>query len=141
MHIISRFILMFTLLAGTLPGFSQDKQPVRPYSSARASHGMLYVSGQIGINPVTGKLANETFEKEVSTVMGNIREILHQSGLELSAIVNVTVYLKDISQYAAFNKLYTSYFTAPFPARSCVAVKDLALGASLEISVVAALKE
>lgn len=141
MHTIGRFILMFTLLAGALPVLSQDKQPVKPYSSARASHGMLYVSGQIGIDPVTGKLANETFEKEVSAVMGNIRDIIRQSGLTLSDIVNVTVYLKDINQYAAFNKLYTSYFTAPFPARSCVAVKDLALGASLEISVVAAFKE
>ncbi|ASZ13481.1 Rid family detoxifying hydrolase [Chitinophaga pendula] len=141
MHIIGKVILVFILLAGALPVFSQEKQPVRPYSSARASHGMLYVSGQVGIDPATGKLANETFEKEVSVVMGNIREILRQSGIDLSAIVNVTVYLKDMSQYAVFNRLYTLYFTAPFPARSCVAVKDLAAGANLEVSVVASLKE
>ncbi len=97
----------------------------------------VFISGQIGIDPSSGKLQNESFELEAHQVMQNLRAILRAEGLGYNELVNVTVYLKDMGRYDAFNNVYQGYFTKHYPARVCIAVKDLPSGANIEISAIA----
>jgi 2-iminobutanoate/2-iminopropanoate deaminase len=113
-------------------------EPVGPYSQAVVANGMLFVAGQLGIDPVTRKLVEGGVEKEVVRIMENIRAILAARGLNLTHVVNTTIFMKDLSQFAKVNQLYSTYFTEEFPARTTVGVADLPAGAAIEIAVVAA---
>ena len=116
-------------------------QSVAPISTAIKANGFLFVSGQVGRNPETGKLQSETFESETHQVMKNIGTILQEAGLTFDDVVSVTIYLKDMKQYAQVNEVYKTYFSGAFPTRTCIAVLDLPVGASVEMTVTAALRQ
>lgn len=111
---------------------------IGPYSQAIEANGMLFVSGQIPINPQTGELSNGTIQEQTKLVMDNIGAILKAAGYGYENIVKTTCLLADISDFADMNKVYAEYFKENPPARSSFAVKDLPKGARLEIEVMAA---
>ena len=105
---------------------------VGPYSQAIASNGFIYTSGQIPIDPATGKIEAATIEEQTEQVMKNL-----QGGVSFDRVVKTTCFLSDINDFAAFNGVYAKYFTEQAPARSCVQVAALPLGAKVEVEVVA----
>ena len=110
---------------------------IGPYSQAVMAGGMLFVSGQIPINPQTGELSTADISEQTKLVMDNIGAILKAAGLSYENIVKTTCLLADISDFADMNKVYAEYFPTNPPARSAFAVKDLPKGARLEIEVIA----
>lgn len=133
-------LLIACTFSGAALAQSNNKAPL-PFSPYRAVNGFIFVSGQIGVEPQSGKLVTGSFADEVKQTMANIQAVLQQAKVDFSNVVSVTVYLKDISQFAAFNKVYTEYFQPPLPTRTCVAVKELVLGANVEITVTAAVSD
>ena len=109
---------------------------IGPYSQAVKAGGMLYVSGQLPIDPATGALVEKDITCQARQIMKNINAILSQAGYSQADVVKTTCFLADMGDFAAFNEVYGSYFTSR-PARSCVAVKDLPKGALAEVEVVA----
>lgn len=107
-----------------------------PYSQAIQAGNFLYLSGQIGIDPATGKLAGDTAAEQAERIGKNIEAILAAAGLSMENVVKTTCFLADIGDFAAFNAVYAKYFVSK-PARSCVAVKDLPAGALCEIEAIA----
>lgn len=107
-----------------------------PFADAYISGDALYISGQIGIDD-TGKLVNNGFEAEATQVMENLGNVLRKSRLHYKNLVNVTIYLTSMDNYAAANTIYSKYFDKKFPARVCVAVKELPRQAHIEIAAVA----
>lgn len=114
--------------------------PRLPFSKAVISKGMLYISGQIGIDPTTNSLPSTGIEAEAGQVMKNLGEVLHGFGLTHDDLVSVTIYLKSMGNYAATNTVYSRYFSGNFPARVCIAVHDLPLNANIEIAGIAETK-
>lgn len=112
-------------------------RPVGPYSQAVIAGNLVFVSGQIPIDPATGKLVEGDFEAQVRRVMENVRAILEAAGLTLDDIVKVTAYLKDPAKFQDFNRVYSEYFKGSFPARTTVFVQELPAGAQIEIDVIA----
>ncbi|MBQ4407990.1 MAG: RidA family protein [Bacteroidales bacterium] len=110
---------------------------IGPYSQAVMAGGMLFVSGQIPINPQTGELSTADISEQTKLVMDNIGAILKAAGFTYENIVKTTCLLADINDFAAMNKVYAEYFQTNPPARSAFAVKDLPKGARLEIEVIA----
>ncbi len=136
MTAIKTMLLIFSCL-GFAPSFAQESGRTQPPFSPSVGHdGLLFVSGQIGLSK-DNKLPNGTFSAEASQSIENVQSVLKEAGLTLKDVLSVTVYLKDIKQFEEFNQVYQRYFHAPFPARTCVAVKELVMGASVEISVIA----
>ncbi len=113
-------------------------KPVGPYSQAIEVGNTLYLSGQIGIDPSTGELL-QNFEDQARQVLRNVEEVLKEAGYRKDNIVKVVIYLTDISRFKEFNSLYEDFFrdVNPKPARVTVGVKELPLGAQIEIEVVA----
>jgi 2-iminobutanoate/2-iminopropanoate deaminase len=112
--------------------------PIGPYSQAVACNGMLYVSGQIPLNPVTGEIVSESIEAEALMVMENLKAVLTEAGIDFSHIVKTTIFLSDMGSFAAVNGVYGSYFSGGgFPARETVAVKTLPRNVNVEISAIA----
>jgi len=112
-------------------------RPVGPYAQAVKAGGWLYVSGQIPIDPRTGELVKGPFELQVRTVLDNIARILEAGQSSLAGVIKVTIFLTDMSLFEQFNTIYTEYFGAFHPARSCVAVHRLPKDAPVEIEAVA----
>jgi len=112
--------------------------PVGPYSQAVEAGGVLYLSGQIGIDPATGKL-REGFGNQVRQIFSNVEEVLRSAGYSRKNIVKVTVYMTDLSRFGEFNNLYAEFFADvdPKPARVTVGVKELPLRAEVEVEIVA----
>jgi len=92
-----------------------------PYSQGLAMNGFLFVSGQGAIDPATSEIVPGTIEEQTRLTMDNIRSILAAGGCSMDDIAKVTVYLADMADFERFNAVYRTYFTAPLPARSCVA--------------------
>lgn len=115
-----------------------EKAPaaIGPYSQAVACGGFLFLSGQLGIDPKTGGLADGTVADEARQACENIGAILREAGLGFENVVKTTCYLVDMADFAAFNAVYAEYFKS-LPARSCVAVQALPKGGRCEIEVVA----
>lgn len=111
-----------------------------PFTPSLRVDNLLFISGQVGINPESSKLANENFDAEVKQVMENLQAQLHGHGLALEDLVSTTIYLKDMKNYAALNERYSSYFENKYPTRTCIAVLDLPANASVEISGIAHFK-
>lgn len=107
-----------------------------PLSGAYEARGLVFVSGQIHMH--NGQLVGTTIEEKMSVIVSNIQNILNEAGLTLNDIVKVTLYLTDMSQLPALNKVYINYFQHPLPARTAIGVSSLPLGASLEMEVIAA---
>ena len=118
-----------------------DKAPaaIGPYSQAIDSGaGLVFVSGQLPIDPATGAFPEGGVKEQTKQSLLNAKAILEMAGLNLSAVVKTTVFLADMGDFAAMNEVYAHFFSAPFPARSAVAVKTLPKGALVEIECIAA---
>lgn len=110
---------------------------IGPYSQAVYANGILYISGQIPINPSTGKLV-EGIEKETHQVMKNLQSILHSAEMNFSNVVKTTIYLKNIDDFSIVNEIYSSYFEfGNYPARETVQVSCLPKNVDVEISMIA----
>ena len=111
---------------------------IGPYSQAISSAaGLVFVSGQLPINPETGAFQEGGVKEQTRQSLLNAKAILEQAGLGLGNVVKTTVFLADMGDFAAMNEVYSQFFTAPFPARSAVAVKTLPKGALVEIECIA----
>lgn len=115
----------------------QAPVPIAPYSQAVEANGLIFVAGQIGLNPQTRQLVTGGFEAEAMQVMDNIKAILQAANLKMDDIVNTTIYLKDVANFQKINDIYGKYFNGNFPARTTVGINNLPGGASVEIAVVA----
>lgn len=109
---------------------------IGPYSQAIDTGSFVFISGQIPVNPATGEIP-EGIEAQAAQSMANIKAILAEAGLTMDNVVKTTVFLADMSLFADMNKVYAENFTAPFPARSAVAVKELPKQVLFEIEVIA----
>jgi 2-iminobutanoate/2-iminopropanoate deaminase len=142
-HIILLFLISYGVGASAQHKeiVKTDKAPVpiAPYSQGVKSNGLLFVAGQIGLNPTDRKLVEGGIEAETNQIMENIRAIVEAAGSKLDDIVNTTIYLKNINDFAKVNEIYGKYFTGNFPARTTIGVANLPGGANIEIAVVAAL--
>jgi 2-iminobutanoate/2-iminopropanoate deaminase len=111
--------------------------PIGPYNQAIKAGNMLFVSGQIALDPSTGELLMENIEQEANQVMKNIGSILSEAGAGFEDIVKTTIFLSDMSLFAEVNEIYGKYFSSNFPARETVAAKGLPKNVNVEISVTA----
>ena len=109
---------------------------VGAYSQAVKSENLLFCSGQIALDPVSGVLTGSDIQAQTEQVMQNISALLAASGASFDDVVKTTCFLADINDFAGFNAVYAKYFTGK-PARSCVAVSALPKGASVEVEVIA----
>lgn len=115
-----------------------DKAPaaIGPYSQAKIAGGLVFTSGQIPINPATGKIESDDVAKQTEQVCVNVSNVLKAAGSNLDKVIKTVCFISDMSYFAAFNEVYEKYFTSK-PARSCVAVKDIPKGAKVEIETIA----
>ncbi len=113
-------------------------QAIGPYSQAMKVDNMLFTSGQIPLDPATGKLVEGDIQAQARRVFDNLKSIIEAAGFKMSDVIKATVFLKDINNFKAVNEVYATYFSQPFPARSAFQVAALPLGAELEIEVIAA---
>jgi 2-iminobutanoate/2-iminopropanoate deaminase len=111
--------------------------PVGPYSQAILAGGMLFVSGQIPLNPSTGELEMDSIEEATHRVMKNIEALLEAAGLDIEQVVKTSIFLKDLNDFQAVNTIYASYFPGIPPARETVQVSRLPLDVNIEISCIA----
>ena len=116
----------------------QAPAAIGPYSQAIVTGSLVFTSGQIPIDPATGRIETASVEAQVRQAIENLSAILQAAGSDLTHVVKTTCYLKHISDFAAFNALYETYFPGK-PARSCVEVAALPKGALVEIEAVAEL--
>ena len=108
-----------------------------PLSGACEANGLVYVSGQIHADEQLN-LVGDTIEEQLAAAMANVKKVLTASGLTLDDVIRVQLYLTDLSQLPALNKVYGQYFKEPLPVRTAIGVAALPLGASLEIDAIAA---
>ena len=112
--------------------------PIGPYNQAIRAGNLLFVSGQIGLHPVTGDLITADIESETRQVLENVRAILEAAGLTFDHVVKVSVFVKDMHQFSRINAVYAQYFQeATAPARELVEVANLPRFVNIEISVTA----
>jgi 2-iminobutanoate/2-iminopropanoate deaminase len=114
---------------------SKAPSPIGPYSQAIES-GAVYLSGQVGINPVDGNL-EDGIVRQTARVISNIEEVLKSDGMGLLNVVRTTVFLVDLTEFPKMNEEYSKHFSSPFPARSTVQVTALPRGARVEIDAIA----
>ncbi|MBR5867798.1 MAG: RidA family protein [Clostridia bacterium] len=112
---------------------------IGPYSQAIVCGNMLYTSGQIPLDPVTGEMVGSDITSQAEQVMKNLAAVLSEAGASFQSVVKTTCFLADMADFAAFNAVYAKYFTEN-PARSCVAVKALPKNALVEVEVIAAIQ-
>ncbi|VBB47292.1 Enamine/imine deaminase [uncultured Paludibacter sp.] len=110
---------------------------IGPYSQAVEANGMLFISGQVPVNPSVGKIQATDITSQTEQVFANILAILTEAGYTFADVVKSTVFLSDIAHFAGMNEVYKKYYPTECPARSAFAVKDLPLGALVEIETIA----
>ena len=115
-----------------------DKAPaaIGPYSQGYISNGFFFSSGQIPLDPATGAVVGQDITAQTEQVMQNIGALLEAAGAEFTSVVKTTCFLADMGDFAAFNEIYSRYFTGK-PARSCVAVKTLPKNVLVEVELIA----
>jgi 2-iminobutanoate/2-iminopropanoate deaminase len=120
---------------------STDSAPkaIGPYSQAIRAGSLIFVSGQVPIDPASGQIVEGDIAAQTHRVFCNISEILKAGGASLDDVVRTTVFLADMNDFAAMNEVYAGYFTAPAPARATVQVSRLPKDARIEIDVIAVL--
>jgi len=125
----------------TLKTITTTKAPaaIGPYSQAVKADNLLFISGQIPIDPEKGLLVDGTIKEQTHQVMRNIRAICEEAGTSLSSVVKTTIYLTDLSQFKAVNEAYAEYFPEHPPARATVGVATLPLNAQIEIDAIVSL--
>ena len=110
---------------------------IGPYSQAIEANGMVFVSGQLPVNPETGEFAEGGIKELTRQSLTNMKNILAEAGLGMENVVKTTVFLADMADFAAMNEVYASFFEGVAPARSAVAVKSLPKNALVEIECIA----
>ena len=117
---------------------STDKAPaaIGAYSQGIKTGEIIFLSGQIGLNPATMELQTDTFESEIRQVFRNLESVCHACGSSLSSVVKTIVFLTDLELFDEVNGVFTEKFTPPFPARSVVGVNELPRGARVEIEAI-----
>lgn len=116
---------------------SNAPKPLAPYSQATLANKTLYVSGQIGIDPTSGKLAEGGVKAQTRQIMENMGNILKEAGLDYKNVVKCTIFMTDMNYYADINEVYGTFFKEDPPAREAVAVKGLPANVQVEISCIA----
>jgi 2-iminobutanoate/2-iminopropanoate deaminase len=116
---------------------AQAPAPVGPYSQAIESDPMIFCSGQIALDPDSGKLVEGGIEIQTRRVLQNLSAVLQQAGLDLIDVVKTTVFLVDLADFEVLNRVYSEHFSPPYPARSTVQVAGLGLKARVEIEAIA----
>jgi 2-iminobutanoate/2-iminopropanoate deaminase len=111
--------------------------PIGPYSQAVEAGNLIFVSGQIPMDPLTGQLVMDDIKTETKQVMENIKAILLEAGVDFGNIVKTSIFLTDMQNFAQVNEVYGTYFTGNFPARETVQVAGLPKGVNVEITVTA----
>lgn len=116
-----------------------EKAPaaIGPYSQAIEVNGMVFLSGQIPVNPATGEVVEGGITEQTTQVFENIKSVLAEAGLTTANVVKTTVFMADMSYFADMNVVYAKYFEGAFPARSAVAVKGLPKGVLVEVESIA----
>jgi 2-iminobutanoate/2-iminopropanoate deaminase len=114
-------------------------KPIGPYNQAVIFNGVMFVSGQIAIDPTSGELVVGDIKKETAVVLNNIEAILDSAGCTFKNVLKSSVFVKDINDFAAINEVYSQYFTEDFPARELVQVAALPKNVNVEISVIVGL--
>ena len=116
-----------------------DKAPgaIGPYSQAIEINNMVYTSGVIPVDPATGVIP-EGVEAQAKQALSNLKNLIEASGADISQVVKTTVFIKEMNDFAKINEIYATYFTEPFPARSCVEVARLPKDVLLEIEAIVA---
>lgn len=113
---------------------------IGPYSQAIAANGLLFTSGQIPVDPTTGLVVEGGIESQARMVMENLKAVLLEADVDFSAVVKTTCFISSMDDFAAFNSVYSQYFTSDAkPARSCVAVKTLPKNVLCEVEAIAVL--
>ena len=122
---------------------STQKAPaaIGPYSQAIQIGNLVYTSGQVPIDPTTGKFAEGGIKEQTRQSLLNVKAILEEAGLTMKNVVKTIVFIADMNDFADMNAIYAEFFSEPYPARSAVAVKTLPKGALVEIEAVAALPQ
>jgi 2-iminobutanoate/2-iminopropanoate deaminase len=117
-----------------------DKAPaaIGPYSQAKIAGNLVFTSGQIPVDPATGKIESSDIEGQTKQVCENIKALLSAAGSDIDKVIKTVCFLANIADFAKFNDVYKDYFTSN-PARSCVAVKDIPKGCLVEIETIAEL--
>ena len=116
---------------------SNAPAPIGPYSQAVQSGNMLFISGQICFDPVTGDLMNKDIQEETHQVMHNLKAILLKAGMDFSNVIKTTIFITDMNQFGEVNGVYGKYFESEFPARETVQVSALPKFVNVEISMIA----
>ena len=116
---------------------SNAPAPIGPYNQAIAAGNILFISGQICLDPQTGSLKNKDIQEETHQVMHNLRAILQAGGMEFIHVVKTTIFLTDMNAFSEVNAVYGKYFDTNFPARETVQVSALPKFANVEISMIA----
>ena len=119
---------------------NNDPKPIGPYSQAIKHGNMIFISGQIAMDYQNNNIINENIAEETETVMKNIMSILKESGCNFQNIVKCSIFLSDMSLFDEVNKIYSKYFSPPFPARETVEVSKLPKNVNVEISAIAITK-
>ncbi len=109
---------------------------IGPYSQALRTGNMMFVSGQIPVDPTTGLMA-DTIEAQATQSLTNLKNILAAEGLSMKNVIKTTVFLADLNDFAKVNAVYETFFETPYPARSCVQVAAIPKGAGVEIECIA----
>ena len=112
---------------------------IGPYSQGIVSNGFVFASGQLPMNPENQQMPADIAEQAKQSLT-NLKAILEAAGAGMDSVVKVTIYLADIADFGKVNEVYSAFFSQPYPARSCFAVKDLPKGAGVEIEAIAAVK-
>jgi 2-iminobutanoate/2-iminopropanoate deaminase len=114
--------------------------PIGPYSQAIIANNMMFLSGQIAINPNTNLLVVDSIENETNMVLKNIQNILQENQCSMNEIIKCTIFLSDMNLFEKVNKVYEKYFNKPYPARETIQVSGLPKNVNVEISVIAMCK-
>ena len=111
--------------------------PIGPYNQAIETGNMLFISGQVCIDPVTNQLKNKDLQEETHQVMHNLKAILEKAGMDFENVVKTTIFITDMNRFSEMNEVYAKYFSNNFPARETVQVSALPKFVNVEISMIA----
>ena len=122
-----------------MKAINTDKAPaaIGPYSQAIHAGKLVFVSGQLPVNPATGNFAEGGIKELTRQSLTNMKHILEAEGLKMSQVVKTTVFLADMADFAEMNEVYAEFFSNPFPARSAIAIKTLPKNARVEVECIA----
>ncbi|THU41608.1 RidA family protein [Niastella caeni] len=122
----------------TIINTTHAPSPIGPYSQAVQAGNLLFISGQVALNPATGTIEATDVAGETDQIMKNLKAVLTEASYDFSHVVKTTIFLSDMSHFNTMNEVYGKYFTGNFPARETVAVKGLPRNVNVEISMIAA---